>query len=391
MQETHDLPFEQPRFFSHTTNQLEAIGTNVITPFPGSTRRRWREISVSEMEQNEESVRLYLSEEESFLNFADMTPEERLDVWAELMFSQRKLKLSVSELHKALEVADESYTVLRAENTVLCSQNQRMKQTIGEAEKLTDELEDMQTLLSEKDEAMSNLMRYTQKLEQEKVSLVEQIKTISDEMSSIVSAREIDNTKMADLNNCHRSLQVHLEEARVTMAQTEEVVLKKDFANKQLEQSLTEYASIIQDLKEKINALQIQQEEAIVDTVDYMEFNGSVIAGRRNYQSLEQEMSLVPRKMGNPSEEGQEEYVQMEQHVEAVKEKTGLWTHVVRGVKAAGTLTLGLLVPLAVLAATLPISYEHHARGSCMGTFWSAAGSLMEPLCTTTCMTHVPV
>ncbi|KAJ7997741.1 hypothetical protein DPEC_G00215270 [Dallia pectoralis] len=376
--QTHDLPFELPRFFSHATNQLEAIGTNVITPFPGSTRRRWREISVSE-------------EEEDSLNFADMTSEERLDVWAELMFSQRKLKQSVSELQKALEVADESYTVLHAENAVLCIQNQRMKQTISEAEKLTDELEDMRTLLSEKDEAMSNLMRYTQKLEQAKVSLVEQIETITDEMSSIALTRDIDNKKMADLNNYHRSLQVHLEEARVTMAQTEEVVLKKDFAHEQLERSLIEYTSIIQDLKERITALEIQQEEAIVDTVDYMEFNGSVIVGRRNYQSLKQKMSLVPRKMGNPSEEGQEEFVQMEQHVEAVKEETSLWTHVVGGVKAAGRLTLGLLVPLGILAATLPISDKHQAGGSCMETFWSAARSLMEPYCTLTYMTHVPV
>ncbi|KAJ8002264.1 hypothetical protein DPEC_G00178090 [Dallia pectoralis] len=77
--------------------------------------------------------------------------------------------------------------------------------------------------------------------------------------------------------------------------------------------------------------------------------------------------------------------------VEAVKEETSRWTHVVRGVKAAGRLTLGLLVPLGILAATLPISYEHQARGSCMDTFWSAARSLIEPYCTLTYLTPFPV
>ncbi|KAJ7998063.1 hypothetical protein DPEC_G00218650 [Dallia pectoralis] len=91
------------------------------------------------------------------------------------------------------------------------------------------------------------------------------------------------------------------------------------------------------------------------------------------------------------TQDQREECVEMEQPVEAVKEEISLWTHVVRGVKAAGRLTLGLLVPLGILAATLPISYEHQARGSCMDTFWSPALSLMEPHCTMTYLTPLPV
>ncbi|KAJ7998072.1 hypothetical protein DPEC_G00218740 [Dallia pectoralis] len=91
------------------------------------------------------------------------------------------------------------------------------------------------------------------------------------------------------------------------------------------------------------------------------------------------------------TQDQREECVEMEQPVEAVKEETSLWTHVVRGVKAAGRLTLGLLVPLGILAATLPISYEHQARGSCMDTFWSPALSLIEPPCTMTYLTPLPV
>ncbi|KAJ7983351.1 hypothetical protein DPEC_G00379940, partial [Dallia pectoralis] len=129
-----------------------------------------------------------------------------------MMFSQGKIKQSLARLQKALEVADEDYTVLRTENTALCIPNQRMKQTVREAEQLTDELEAMQSLLAEKDEALSNLQRHTQILEKEKLSLVEQIDTITNEMSSIESARAIDNIKMADLVQIYRSLQLDLEE-----------------------------------------------------------------------------------------------------------------------------------------------------------------------------------
>ncbi|KAJ8003238.1 hypothetical protein DPEC_G00167320 [Dallia pectoralis] len=179
----------------------------------------------------------------------------------ELMFSQHKLKESVLELQKALEVADECYTVLRAENTAMCIQNQRMKRTILDAGQLENELEEMRCQLSEKDEALSNLKTYTQNL------------------------------------------------------------------------------------------------------------------------------------VGNPSEEEVEEQsdrcVEMEQPVEVLKVKPSLATHVVRGVKAVGCLTLGLLVPLGIMAATLPLSYEHHATG-CKDTFWSAARSLVEPCCSITYMTTFP-
>ncbi|KAJ8001095.1 hypothetical protein DPEC_G00187700 [Dallia pectoralis] len=44
--------------------------------------------------------------------------------------------------------------------------------------------------------------------EEEKVSLVEQIEIITDEMSSIEQARAIDNINMANLTRSQRSLQV---------------------------------------------------------------------------------------------------------------------------------------------------------------------------------------
>ncbi|KAJ7998222.1 hypothetical protein DPEC_G00220350 [Dallia pectoralis] len=79
-------------------------------------------MSVSEMEQNEESVRLYLSEDESFLNITDLASESL----EQMMFSQGKMKQSLGRLQKELEVADEDYTVLlRAENTALCIPNQK--------------------------------------------------------------------------------------------------------------------------------------------------------------------------------------------------------------------------------------------------------------------------
>ncbi|XP_019897169.2 centrosomal protein of 290 kDa isoform X2 [Esox lucius] len=353
--------------------------------------------SYEEVEQKDDSVRLYLSEEERFLNFADLTAEERHDVLAGLVFSQSKLKQSVSELQRMLEVAEENNTVLCAENMALCNQNQRMKQTIHDAEQHTDELEGMQSLLTEKEDLVGNLKTYTQKLEKEKVSLVDQITTMSSEMSSIVSARAIDKKNIVNFIQFQRSLQLQLEEVRVIMTQNDEAIRQKDFANEQLERSVREYTTIIQDLKERITNLESQQEEAIVNKVDYMTFDGAVIAGSQRAVSLEEELRLLPLRMGDPSDEEvqeqrEEERVDMGHQVEVVKEeKNSLWTHMVKGVKAAGSFTLGFLVPLGVLASMLPINHEYHTRGSCMDTFWSAAGSIIEPYCTMTHMKPFPV
>ncbi|XP_029610846.1 golgin IMH1 [Salmo trutta] len=404
--------------------QWEDDGGLVVAPSSnGSTRGpRWRDMYASsdqlrsdsveddgydyeEGKQNDESVRLYVSEEERILNSADLSSEERRDVLAELVYSRSRLKQLNSELQRTVEVADDNNTLLRTENTALCNQVKGMKQSIHDAEQLMDELEEIRSLLVEKDEAMGNLEAYIKKLEKEKEILEDQIETIGSEMSRIIPDRATDKKKIVNLSQALQALQLRLEESRLALDHRDEVLRKKDFVVEQLEQSLTEYSSIAQDLKEKMKDLQSQLAEALVNGREggYMALDGTLSAATQRSISLAEELGLLPCMMEDFSDEVQrEEKIEEEQRVEErvereadekkeeevvmeekqmLKEKTGVWSDMVRGVRAAGGFTLGFLVPLGVLVSMVPGCYDYCTGLGFTNTFWSTARYLIQPYC----------
>uniref|UniRef100_A0A4W5N4P0 KASH5-like coiled-coil domain-containing protein n=1 Tax=Hucho hucho TaxID=62062 RepID=A0A4W5N4P0_9TELE len=298
--------------------QWEDDGGLVVTPSSnGSTRGpRWRDMYASsdqlrsdsveddgydyeEGKQNDESVRLYVSEEERILNSADLSSEERRDVLAELVYSRSRLKQLNSELQRTVEVADDNNTLLRTENTALRNQVKGMKQSIHDAEQLMDELEEIRSLLVEKDDATGNLEAYIKQLEKEKEILEDKIETIGSEMSRIIPDRATDKKKIVNLSQALQALQLRLEESRLALDHRDEVLRKKDFVVEQLEQSLTEYSSIAQDLKEKMKDLQSQLAEALVNGGEggYMALDGTLSAATQRSISLAEELGLLPCTM----------------------------------------------------------------------------------------------
>ncbi|XP_031690971.1 golgin IMH1-like isoform X3 [Oncorhynchus kisutch] len=384
--------------------QWEDDGGLVVTPSSnGSTRGpRWRDLYTSsdqlrsdsveddsydyeEGKQNDESVRLYVSEEERILNSADLSSEERRDVLAELVYSRSRLKQLNSELQRTVEVADDNNTLLRTENTALRNQVKGMKQSIHDAEQLMDELEEIRSLLVEKDDATGNLEAYIKQLEKEKEILEDQIETIGSEMSRIIPDRATDKKKIVNLSQALQALQ-------------------KDFVVEQLGQSLTEYSSIAQDLKEKMKDLQSQLAEALINGGEggYMALDGTLSAATQRSISLAEELGLLPCMMEDSSDEVQrEEKIEEKQRVEErverqadekkeevvkeekqmLEEKSGVWSDMVRGVRAAGGFTLGFLVPLGVLVSMVPGCYDHCTGLGFTNTFWSTARYLIQPYC----------
>ncbi|XP_064797376.1 uncharacterized protein LOC135517207 isoform X2 [Oncorhynchus masou masou] len=337
-----------------------------------------------EGKQNDESVRLYVSEEERILNSADLSSEERRDVLAELVYSRSRLKQLNSELQRTVEVADDNNTLLRTENTALRNQVKGMKQSIHDAEQLMDELEEIRSLLVEKDDATGNLEAYIKQLEKEKEILEDQIETIGSEMSRIIPDRATDKKKIVNLSQALQALQ-------------------KDFVVEQLGQSLTEYSSIAQDLKEKMKDLQSQLAEALINGGEggYMALDGTLSAATQRSISLAEELGLLPCMMEDSDEVQSEEKIEEEQIVEErverqadekkeevfkekkqmLEEKCGVWSDMVRGVRAAGGFTLGFLVPLGVLVSMVPGCYDHCTGLGFTNTFWSTARYLIQPYC----------
>uniref|UniRef100_A0A4W5JZE1 KASH5-like coiled-coil domain-containing protein n=1 Tax=Hucho hucho TaxID=62062 RepID=A0A4W5JZE1_9TELE len=397
--------------------QWEDEGGLVVTPSstaPGGPR--WSDMYTSsdqlrsvedngndyeEKKQNDEFVRLYLSEEERILNSADLSAEERSDVLAELVYSRSRLKQLNSELQRTVELADDNNTLLRTENAALRNQVKGMKQSIHDAEQLMDELEEIRSLSAEKDGATGNLEAYIKQLEKEKDILGDQIETIGSEMSRIIPDRATDKKKIADLSQALQALQLRLEESRLTLDQRYEVIHKKNLVIEQLEQSLKEYSSIAQDLKEKMKDLESQLAEAIVNGGEgrYMALDGTLSAATQRAISLAEEMGLLPRRMDESSDEEvleqreerveKEEKQRVEERIERdekeekqlLQEKSGVWSDLVGGVKAAGGFTLGFLAPLGVLVSMVPGCYDHCTGLSCTDTLWSTARYLIQPYC----------
>ncbi|XP_024272108.1 golgin IMH1-like isoform X4 [Oncorhynchus tshawytscha] len=366
--------------------QWEDDGGLVVTPSSnGSTRGpRWRD--------------LYTSSDQL------RSSEERRDVLAELVYSRSRLKQLNSELQRTVEVADDNNTLLRTENTALRNQVKGMKQSIHDAEQLMDELEEIRSLLVEKDDATGNLEAYIKQLEKEKEILEDQIETIGSEMSRIIPDRATDKKKIVNLSQALQALQLRLEESRLALDHRDEVLRKKDFVVEQLGQSLTEYSSIAQDLKEKMKDLQSQLAEALINGGEggYMALDGTLSAATQRSISLAEELGLLPCMMEDSSDEVQrEEKIEEEQRVEErverqadekkeevvkqekqmLEEKSGVWSDMVRGVRAAGGFTLGFLVPLGVLVSMVPGCYDHCTGLGFTNTFWSTARYLIQPYC----------
>ncbi|XP_036799697.1 golgin IMH1 isoform X3 [Oncorhynchus mykiss] len=366
--------------------QWEDDGGLVVTPSSnGSTRGpRWKD--------------LYTSSDQL------RSSEERRDVLAELVYSRSRLKQLNSELQRTVEVADDNNTLLRTENTALRNQVKGMKQSIHDAEQLMDELEEIRSLLVEKDDATGNLEAYIKQLEKEKEILEDQIETIGSEMSRIIPDRATDKKKIVNLSQALQALQLRLEESRLALDHRDEVLRKKDFVVEQLGQSLTEYSSIAQDLKEKMKDLQSQLAEALINGGEggYMSLDGTLSAATQRSISLAEELGLLPCMMEDSSDEVQrEEKIEEEQRVEErverqadekkeevvkeekqmLEEKSGVWSDMVRGVRAAGGFTLGFLVPLGVLVSMVPGCYDHCTGLGFTNTFWSTARYLIQPYC----------
>ncbi|XP_042154813.1 golgin subfamily A member 6-like protein 22 isoform X3 [Oncorhynchus tshawytscha] len=359
--------------------------------------------------QNDEFVRLFVSEEERILNSADLSAEERSDVLAELVYSRSRLKQLNSELQRTVELADDNNTLLRTENAALRNQVKGMNQSIHDAEQLMDELEEIRSLSAEKDGATGNLESYIKQLEKEKEILEDQIETIGSEMSRIIPDRATDKKKIADLSNALQALQLRLEESRLALDQRYEVIHKKDFVIEQLEQSLTEYSSIAQDLKEKMKDLESQLAEALVNGGEgrYMALDGTLSAATQRSISLAEEMGLLPRRMDESSDEEvqeqryerveKEEKQRVDERIEReenekkdeevkeekqlLQEKRGVWSDLVGDVQAAGGFTLGFLAPLGVLVSMVPGCYNHCTGLSCTDILWSTARYLIQPYC----------
>ncbi|XP_076866807.1 uncharacterized protein LOC143518219 isoform X3 [Brachyhypopomus gauderio] len=304
-----------------------------------------------EKQENEDSLFSDKYEEQRTINSSDLNLKEKNKFIAELVHSQNCLKTLNADLQKSLEMSDDCNMSLIAENTDLKNQIKGMKQTIQDAQQVSEELDNLQP----------------EKLETER----------------LLSASEA---------KCKQLQQV--EEYRLHLKQNGELIDQRVFVIQQLECSVTESSTIIQDLKEKIKGLEEQVSWAVVNGGEgsFMYFDGTLSAATQRSLSLAKELGLLPGgQMECHKGEKEDQLYEKEDGSENEKIKKELKTekkgslrwlssgNLKRGLSAAGVMGLTCTAPLGALIVLI---YTCEGAGpSCAGLICNTVEELIKPYC----------
>ncbi|MCI4391650.1 hypothetical protein PGIGA_G00137100 [Pangasianodon gigas] len=265
----------------------------------------------------EEYDSLYIPEEQQ-----DEDSDEGTDK-AELLHSNSCLRTLYTDLQKAVEMAEDSNALLRTENSELKNQIRSMKQSIQHVQPLVNELEDIRAAKTEKDQICEAIEASRKELAKENETLRQQVEALSSETSSFLLEREQQETEVTKLTCVLRALQQQLEENRLHLEQKDELINQRDFVIEQLKDSVSEYITINQDMKEKLKDLEDQLALALVSGEgSFMNVDTTLELAPEHSLSLGEELGILSKDQMNPEEEEQKEE---EENVEALEEQAALY------------------------------------------------------------------
>ncbi|XP_069053501.1 myosin heavy chain, cardiac muscle isoform-like isoform X2 [Lepisosteus oculatus] len=329
----------------------------------------------------------HLKEKEKVVNESNLSMASKSYNMAELVHARNRLAEENAEIQKSIEMTEETNAQLRSENTALKKQVKSIKQSILQAEELGVELEEVRSALSESSITNTKLKMSVKQLERENEILKDKIDCVTDEMDNMLSEREVDKKKIIHLGSMLKVLENQLEEERLALNQKDEIVLKKDFVIEQLKNSLSEYSSVVQDLRDKVKDLQnqlaeMQQEAALnAESVASGGFNDNVASEPSLGYELEQ-----CTKEAKIDEEADDF------GIVSGPFRSRLWQRCVRlktAALSAGLLGLGFLLPLGVYTALMP-TVQSHLGAPCSDSLWNAARHYLKPYCSLSHVTPPP-
>ncbi|XP_076866806.1 uncharacterized protein LOC143518219 isoform X2 [Brachyhypopomus gauderio] len=342
-----------------------------------------------EKQENEDKY-----EEQRTINSSDLNLKEKNKFIAELVHSQNCLKTLNADLQKSLEMSDDCNMSLIAENTDLKNQIKGMKQTIQDAQQVSEELDNLQPEKLETERLLSASEAKCKQLEKQNKTLQEDMAVLSSETSSILSENEMYERKFVELSKLLKALQQQVEEYRLHLKQNGELIDQRVFVIQQLECSVTESSTIIQDLKEKIKGLEEQVSWAVVNGGEgsFMYFDGTLSAATQRSLSLAKELGLLPGgQMECHKGEKEDQLYEKEDGSENEKIKKELKTekkgslrwlssgNLKRGLSAAGVMGLTCTAPLGALIVLI---YTCEGAGpSCAGLICNTVEELIKPYC----------
>ncbi|XP_022537041.1 myosin-10 isoform X1 [Astyanax mexicanus] len=378
--------------------------------------------SCDEDEMNEESLffnecdAVYMSDEEENLRFSDKRPGDQ-DAIAECVLSVKRLKKLNTDLQKSLDVSEDCNSVLRAENTTLRSQIKILRQFAQDDRNRKVELDNPHAAKLELEQICNALQASKKLLEKENEALKDEKDATASELSNILAEKEVHKRKSEECSQLLMALQQEMEENGLHHSRTKELIQEKDVLIQQLEDTISEYRTIKQDMKDKIQDLEGQLALALVkgSGCNFMVIDNTSLEDVQPSISLGEELGILPVSQmnyisqeeetdeGNDKEEENvvEEGKKNEENLDELKEEKVQYTkedeaevlgqpHYLRRwqmerkenlkkvAHAARVLGIGFLVPLGLLRALFPVLCSW-AGLSCADLVSLTARRLIEP------------
>ncbi|KAL6462684.1 hypothetical protein MHYP_G00291060 [Metynnis hypsauchen] len=363
---------------------------------------------------------IYISEEDAIQTSSDMNLEESSAI-SEVVHSIKRIKRLNTDLQKSLDMAEDSNSALRAENTVLKSQIKTLKQNSQDDRHLKDELDTIRAAKLEQEQICGALEASKKQLEKKNETLKDQNEAIASEMSIILAEKEMYKKKSEELSQLLTALQQEMMESRIHHEQINEIVQEKDVFIKQLEDTIRDYMAIKQDMNEKIQDLEGQLALAVVSGsgCTFMNIDNTLEADIQCSLSLGEELGLLPggqmectseeeekddendteqhslEEEGKKNKENKDEMkiekVERTEEAETEEEEASLsdcpvswlmesYQNLRRGAHAAGVVGIGFLVPLGLLRALTPVVCDWVGL-TCADFMWITLRQLIEPYC----------
>ncbi|CAO2632818.1 Protein KASH5 [Lemmus lemmus] len=183
---------------------------------------------------------------------------ELLSSLEDLELSNRRLAGENAKLQHSVETAEEGSARLGEEIASLRKQLRSTQQALQVAKALDEELEDLKTLAKSLEEQNRSLMAQARLTEKEQQHLVAEVETLQEENGKLLAERDGVKRRSEELATEKDALKRQLRECEQLICQREAVLSERTRHAESLAQTLEEYRTTTQELRQEISNLEEQ-------------------------------------------------------------------------------------------------------------------------------------
>ncbi|XP_073400109.1 inositol 1,4,5-triphosphate receptor associated 2 isoform X2 [Dendrobates tinctorius] len=193
----------------------------------------------------------------------DLDTSDLITCIADLQYNNQKLQEQQSKLKAVSEAQEESNHRLLEENEELRSQLQSAQQAVSVVRTMKVDIEELKLNMSALEESKSTLVAHNKQMGKENLSLIQKISSLQDEnQQSVLEVEEV-RKALSQVTDKAAALQLQVTDFESALQKKDAELLVKDHYIEEMKSTLTEYSSVIENLRIEKNKLEsdLQQME----------------------------------------------------------------------------------------------------------------------------------